>query len=239
MSKQDILGYIQSQYPNQIVLYSDQLATILGKSQKALAHLIARGKLPFDPKRIGGKYCVDIFQIAEFLSSPCKPIVEPDFGKDTGEVIGRKRQSRKSSRVSLGPKLAQMRVESVFSMRCTKKNGWPKGFINEFALELLLISAVVQKGERWSVCIDSEDVGPTEDKLVYRISRKKFQSTTDAVEYMLSFIRAKKNWGCEIQAIPEDNANTFFALRDFGVWKLRGGTHALLDEIDFILSQML
>lgn len=69
MDSADVLEYLKSQFSGKLVLYVDDLAKILGKSDKAVANLIARNALPFRIKMVGGLRCVDIFQVAQWLSS--------------------------------------------------------------------------------------------------------------------------------------------------------------------------
>ena len=69
MSNSEVISFLQTEYSGQIVLYVDDIARLLGKSEKAIAHLISRKKLPFEIKMVGGLKCVDIFQVAHWLSS--------------------------------------------------------------------------------------------------------------------------------------------------------------------------
>lgn len=64
-----VLNHLQNMYPGQLVLYCDDIAKILGTSDKAIAHLIARDRLPFKVKKVGGQRCVDIFQVAQWMFS--------------------------------------------------------------------------------------------------------------------------------------------------------------------------
>jgi hypothetical protein len=68
MDAQQVLQHLTSQFPGQLVLYVRDIATILGKSEKAVESLIARDGLPFRLKSLGGRRCVDIFQVAEWLA---------------------------------------------------------------------------------------------------------------------------------------------------------------------------
>lgn len=64
-----VVAHLQSQFSGQLVLYVDDIAKVLGKSDKAISNLIARKGLPFKIKTVGGLRCVDIFQVAQWLSS--------------------------------------------------------------------------------------------------------------------------------------------------------------------------
>lgn len=63
-----VLAHLQGQFSGQLVLYVADIAKVLGKSEKAVANLIARGGLPFQIKAVGRLRCVDIFQVAQWLS---------------------------------------------------------------------------------------------------------------------------------------------------------------------------
>lgn len=69
MSSSEVISHLQTQFSGQMVLYVDDIAQVLGRSEKAIAHLISRKKLPFEVKMVGGLKCVDIFQVAHWLSS--------------------------------------------------------------------------------------------------------------------------------------------------------------------------
>ncbi len=69
MNRDEVLQRLQTQFPGQRVLYAKDLARVLGRTEKGPAHLIAREQLPFGMKTVGGRMCVDIFQVAEWLAS--------------------------------------------------------------------------------------------------------------------------------------------------------------------------
>lgn len=60
---------LQAQFPGQLVLHARDIAKILGMSERVIADLMLRRRLPFQVKTIGRTRCVDIFQVAEWLSS--------------------------------------------------------------------------------------------------------------------------------------------------------------------------
>ena len=69
MNVELVLQNLQTRFPGQLVLYVKDIAVILGKSEKALANLISLGSLPFQVKLVGNLRCVDVYQIAQFLST--------------------------------------------------------------------------------------------------------------------------------------------------------------------------
>jgi hypothetical protein len=71
-----VLAHLQGQFPGRLVLYVADIATILNKSEKAVANLITRDGLPFQIKVVGRLRCVDIFQVAQWLSTGSELIEE-------------------------------------------------------------------------------------------------------------------------------------------------------------------
>lgn len=69
MDVTQVLTHLQAQFSGQLVLYVDDVATLLGKSEKAISNLMARKRLPFRIKMVGGRRCVDIFQVAQWMCS--------------------------------------------------------------------------------------------------------------------------------------------------------------------------
>lgn len=69
MQAKVVLEHLQGMFPGRLVLYAPDMARVLGLSERALAHLIERGRFPFPVKTIGRRRCVDIFKVAEWLAS--------------------------------------------------------------------------------------------------------------------------------------------------------------------------
>ncbi len=86
-----VLNHLQSQFSGQLVLYVDDMAKVLGKSEKAIANLIARKSLPFKIKNVGGHRCVDIYQVAQWLAS------DGDVAKEAVAVPVKKLTGRKKA----------------------------------------------------------------------------------------------------------------------------------------------
>lgn len=104
-----ILEHLQSQFPGQLVLYAPDLAQVLGKSEKALSHLITRGQLPFPTKKLGGKHCVSIFHVAEWLAADKYDEAAP------AAVVEKPKAPRRRSgeRSGIGARLMEMRLEAA------------------------------------------------------------------------------------------------------------------------------
>ncbi len=69
MTPTQVLAHLQRLFPDRLVLYAEDLAQVLGKSRKAVTHLLSQDDLPFKVKRLGSERCIDIFQVAEWLAS--------------------------------------------------------------------------------------------------------------------------------------------------------------------------
>ena len=69
MTPTQVLAHLQGMFPDRLVLYAEDLAQVLGKSRKAVTHLLSQDDLPFKVKRLGSERCIDIFQVAEWLHS--------------------------------------------------------------------------------------------------------------------------------------------------------------------------
>ena len=121
---EQVLQYIQAQYPGQLVLYAADLATIFGNTKKGLAGLAARKTLPFEVKTFGGRKCVDIFQVAQWLST------DVDEFASASQQTGRRQKARgpspqapesskrptKGSKSSIGARILEMRQEAARAM---------------------------------------------------------------------------------------------------------------------------
>lgn len=106
-----VLEHLRAQFKEQMVLYAGDLAKILNKSEKAVQQLISRGSLPFQVKSIGGRKCVDIFQVAKWLASDLETTEELDPTKKSSDAKGAKprNSSSPSGRSSIGKRLMERR----------------------------------------------------------------------------------------------------------------------------------
>jgi hypothetical protein len=122
-----VLNHLQSQFSGQLVLYPKDIAKVLGKSEKAVAHLIARSQLPFKVKMLGGHRCVGIYEVAQWLASDqevAQEVASPPAkkpGKATKSVVaakGPKMQKRPevASTPERPPKVGLM-VAQILAMR--------------------------------------------------------------------------------------------------------------------------
>lgn len=101
MESSIILAHLQNQFSGQLVLYVDDIAKVLGKSDKAISNLIARDALPFKVKTVGGLRCIDIFQVAQWLSS------DQDLAEESALVDAKPSQIKIKSKPVKPTKLTQ------------------------------------------------------------------------------------------------------------------------------------
>jgi hypothetical protein len=97
MDVAQVLAHLQAQYSGQLVLYVEDIAKLLGKSQKAISNLIARKGLPFKIKMVGGRRCVDVFQVAQWLCSDAE-VTEEVVGPVGARAIQNKREKQGAGR---------------------------------------------------------------------------------------------------------------------------------------------
>lgn len=135
---EQVLRFIQTLFPGQLVLYPPQLAQVMGRSEKALKHLIDRGALPFSGKKIGNRWCVDIFRVAEWLVAEADDAtVVQEKPTSPTEKPTRPRRATASTRRGLGAKLLEMREEAATALRRTVSSVVNASVILEFVQELL------------------------------------------------------------------------------------------------------
>lgn len=117
MDFERVLAHVQAQFPGQLVLYAPDIAKILGKSESAIEHLMTRKNLPFQVKSVGRGKCVDIFQVAQWLSTDqtmaqevAEELPEPKASKALRTTSQRTRTAKStaaSQGVGQGPKTAE------------------------------------------------------------------------------------------------------------------------------------
>ena len=88
-----VLNHLQNQFSGQLVLYVDDIAKVLGKSDKAISNLITRDALPFKVKTVGGLRCIDIFQVAQWLASD-EDIAEESVSVEAGPSPSKVKSTR-------------------------------------------------------------------------------------------------------------------------------------------------
>tara|TARA_R110001583_G_scaffold191541_1_gene356825 strand:- start:15659 stop:16378 length:720 start_codon:yes stop_codon:yes gene_type:complete len=123
MSFEQIFNHLQTKYPDQLVLYARDLAQVLGKSEKALAHLIARDQLPFHVKTLGGRKCVAIHEVAQWLASTGDESFESVQEKGSRGKRARPRATADSApeprapKGSIAARIMQARYEGALGLR--------------------------------------------------------------------------------------------------------------------------
>ncbi len=139
MNETEVLSYLQSQFAGQLVLYVDDLAKVLGKSPKAIAELISRNKLPFKIKMVGGLRCVDIFQIATWMSNVPGAAREAAQQALVAPSNGRPSKSRRSASAAppegLHPEVPKEKPTPMFASLLQMRHDYV-GRMSQFVFEL-------------------------------------------------------------------------------------------------------
>lgn len=109
-----VLEHLQDMFPGRLVLYAPDMAKVLGLTERALAHLIERGRFPFPVKTIGRRRCVDIFNVAEWLASsgsmPGQSVLEDEFKSKPARTKSRGSSVESTERQSsIAKRLIEMR----------------------------------------------------------------------------------------------------------------------------------
>lgn len=97
------VNHVQGLYPGQLVLHVDDIAKILGRSRKAVSELIGRDSLPFQVKKVAGRLCVDIFQVAQWQSDFDKPTAKqaPSSAGSPRELLSASKRTKGLSTFNL------------------------------------------------------------------------------------------------------------------------------------------
>ena len=139
MQLEDHLKLLQSQYPGRVVLYADDIATILGKTKRSLDGLIARDGLPFRIKKLNGRWCTGILDVASWLSADNEAEIPPA----STSAPARKRKvppvapsSPPRGRVSFAAELRKMRLARSFQTICNKLSLLDSDDEREFVAEM-------------------------------------------------------------------------------------------------------
>ena len=103
-----ILKDLRTQFPKQSVLYSDDIAALLGKSVAAADALKGRGGFPLPILEVGGRPAVSIYAVADWLAGGAIPKSRAEQSKAPAP------QTPKRRRESLGKYLLGLQVQRDF-----------------------------------------------------------------------------------------------------------------------------
>ena len=185
---EQVLSFIQTLFPGQLVLYPPQLAQLMGRSEKALKHLIERESLPFEVKKIGNRWCVDVFRVAEWLSRDESKTTEArQVSSEKPTRPTRSRASSSAKRTSLGGKLMEMRTRAAAGMRRTLASHSGEEGASSFAQEFIV--ALLQPESDDDLDVDAELTmagnGGVEES---RTISESFVRTVDAAERVIDLL---------------------------------------------------
>jgi hypothetical protein len=108
MDSAAVLKDLREQFGPKSVLYSEDIAALLGKSRAAVESLRARGGFPVPVIQVGGRPAVSIHAMADFLSGKApQPVALPSKGSPAV-------QAPKRAGESLGKYLLSVRIQREF-----------------------------------------------------------------------------------------------------------------------------
>jgi hypothetical protein len=119
MSYELALSHLREQYDGRMVLYCRDLAEILGRSELSVSHLLDRGHLPFKVKKVGRERCVDIFQVAQWLTAGAEEENPPNKPTNQSRTPGKGNKPAREVTAQLTPMMAeilQMRHDAPMAM---------------------------------------------------------------------------------------------------------------------------
>lgn len=139
MELDDYLKELRSQFPGQSVLFTSDIVKVLGKTQRSIEGLIARGALPFKIQKLGGRWCVALLDVAHWLYSGEQITKASEPVALTTSPAPRKQPASKrtSGRVSVRAELAKLQRASTFQAMCNRLSLLSNTDEREFVAEML------------------------------------------------------------------------------------------------------
>lgn len=145
------LNLLTNRFPDQMVLYLDDIVKVLSTTKRAVEGLIQRKSFPFETRKIGGRVCVDILQVARYLageqmgeSSIPPPVATAKPKRQRAQPSPAKAQQQSASnpspvhdRYAIRKKLAEWRKQQAYN--CYQLLGQPLEEGVGEALPLLLM----------------------------------------------------------------------------------------------------
>ena len=155
----DYVKDLRTQFPGQSVLFTGDIMKILGKTKRSIEGLIVRNALPFQPQKLGGRWCVPLLDVAHWLyageqvtkiASPVQPTASSAPRKQTSSI-------RPSGRISLRDELARLKKARTFQAFCNKLSLLISSDEQEFLAEMLsdvfpseiLRPTMISEGDYW------------------------------------------------------------------------------------------
>ncbi len=139
MQLDDYLKDLRTQFPGQSVLFTSDIVKVLGKTKRSIEGLIARGALPFEIQKLGGRWCVTLRAVAEWLCAGESVTKIPSPVKATASSAPRKQlpSTRPSGRLSLRDELARLKRARTFQAICNRLSLLSNSDEQEFVAEML------------------------------------------------------------------------------------------------------
>jgi hypothetical protein len=135
----DYLKELRIQFPGQSVLFTSDIVKVLGKTKRSIEGLIARGALPFKIQKLGGRWCVALLDVANWLYTGEQISKEPTSVQPIASSKLRKQpvSTRPSRRLSVRAELAKLERARTFQAMCNRLSLLRDPDEREFVAEML------------------------------------------------------------------------------------------------------
>ncbi len=108
MNSELILKDLRQQFGQKSVLYSDDIASLLGKDHRVVKTLLKANSLPIAVKKVGNQLGVSIYEVAEWLAK------SESFQANTVNKTEKQVKAPSRARASLGRSLLALRTQIDF-----------------------------------------------------------------------------------------------------------------------------
>lgn len=108
MNNELILKDLREQFGQKTVLYSDDIATLLGQDHRVVKTLLKANSLPIAVKKVGKQLGVSIYEVAEWLAK------SDSFQSDTTHKTEKQVKAPSRARASLGRSLIALKTQMDF-----------------------------------------------------------------------------------------------------------------------------
>lgn len=108
MNSELILKDLREQFGKKSVLYSDDIASLLGKDHRVVKTLLKANSLPIAVKKVGNQLGVSIYEVAEWLAK------SESFQANTVNKTEKQVKAPSRARASLGRSLIALKTQIDF-----------------------------------------------------------------------------------------------------------------------------
>lgn len=95
-----ILGDLRQRYGDKILLTPEDLEGVLGISRGQQANLRSQGRFPLPTRKVGGRICVSIYDLAKYLAGAAEEDVKAQMTQE--QATGTKKSTRSEKKAKRG-----------------------------------------------------------------------------------------------------------------------------------------